>query len=865
MRDPSCRPTRFASLLRPLLLGAALLAGALLTVGEAQVTTAIIPDGTLGTTVTQTGRDVAIQGGTQSGGNLFHSFDRLSVGTGDTATFKGPHGVTNIVGRVTGGLRSEIDGMLGSEIPGANPFLLNPSGVLFGPNARLDVQGSFHVSTADYLRLADGGQFFARLGPESVLTVAPPTAFGFLGPQPGQVRLQPGSALEVPPGQALSVVGGDITLEGSTLRAPSGRLQLASVASPGEVRFSPLELAPDLQTDGVPRLGRLELSQGALLEASGEGGGTVLIRGGVVHILDRSQILATTRGSRDGHALGVDLHGAEETVIRGGALLQTGTQGAGRAGAIRLTGGRLQIRDATVSSASGNAGRAGDVTITVPTVIMEPGSTLTSGTAAGSHGDAGDLTLQVGRLTLTGGVVISSGSEGTGRGGSLTISATEEISITGRAPMEYNQRLNLLRSGSDTTGSRASEDPQRGPAGPIVITAPSVQLRNNATLRANTRGNKDSGAIRLQVGRLTIADGAAISASSFGAGRGGEVVIEATVEVSLTGPSAAVFTDANASGAAGRIFIRAPRLRLEWDGQGGSPQSLPARLQARTGAGTSGDAGDIVLEVGRLTLTGRAQIETSTAGSGRGGTIQISAREIQLHNGAVITARSTGMGAAGRIRIEATETFRSRGGRVTTESSRAGGGQIELRAGALVLLLDQSALTTTVQGGGGDAGNLTIDAPFVVAEASQITANAFGGQGGNVRIGGEVVFVDPASQVSASSTLGVQGTIDIQAPVTNLSSVVTPLPERMVSEAGLLRDRCAARLWEGRVSSLVERGRTGVPANPDGVLPSRLAPGSAGVVSSAHEAVVAPQGEVRPDGKGHRKGRRARESDCVAQ
>jgi len=125
------------------------------------VQTVITSDGTLGTTVTQGGNVYTITGGTRPGNgpNLFHSFDRFSVGTRDVASFQGPSGITNILSRVTGGQLSEIDGTIQSTIPGANLYLLNPSGVLFGPNARLDVQGSFHVSKADYVRLADGARF----------------------------------------------------------------------------------------------------------------------------------------------------------------------------------------------------------------------------------------------------------------------------------------------------------------------------------------------------------------------------------------------------------------------------------------------------------------------------------------------------------------------------------------------------------------------------------------------------------------------------------------------------------------------------------------------------------------------------------
>jgi filamentous hemagglutinin family protein len=206
------------------LLSAALVLGGWLAVSQAQVPTAIRPDGTLGTAVTQSGSVYDITGGTRPGNgpNLFHSFDRFSVGTNDTARFSGPSGIANILSRVTGGQQSSIDGRLQSEMAGANLYLLNPSGVLFGPNASLDVKGSFHVSTADFLRFADGATFSANLSEKTTLTVAPPSAFGFLGPNPAAIAIR-GSALQVPVGQALSVVGGEVQVAGGSLVAESGR------------------------------------------------------------------------------------------------------------------------------------------------------------------------------------------------------------------------------------------------------------------------------------------------------------------------------------------------------------------------------------------------------------------------------------------------------------------------------------------------------------------------------------------------------------------------------------------------------------------------------------------------------------------
>src|SRR5919109_3518410 len=213
------------------------------------------------------------------GTNLFHSFGLFNINTGESATFTGPSSIENVLGRVTGGSSSFIDGLLRTQFENASPnlFLLNPAGVLFGPNASLDVQGSFHVSTADYLKLGEGGRFEATNPENSVLTVAPPEAFGFLGENPGPITVT-GSTLEVSEGKTLGLEGGDISLSGGRLAAPSGRIDLVSVKSPGEVSSKAIP-----EVGGFARLGQIQIThppEGGFPSVEAGGGGSIFIRGG---------------------------------------------------------------------------------------------------------------------------------------------------------------------------------------------------------------------------------------------------------------------------------------------------------------------------------------------------------------------------------------------------------------------------------------------------------------------------------------------------------------------------------------------------------------------------------------------------------
>jgi filamentous hemagglutinin family protein len=165
----------------------------------------VATDGTLGRRVRLTGPDVEVGAdlGRVRGKNLFHSFERFDVPSRGRVTFTGPAGLDNVVSRVTGDEPSSIDGTLASRVPGADVYLVNPSGIVFGPNARLDVPGSFHASTADELRFSDGVAFSASDPGRGGLSVAKPEAFGFLSSNP--VRSKHARVSHSKSGRTLSV------------------------------------------------------------------------------------------------------------------------------------------------------------------------------------------------------------------------------------------------------------------------------------------------------------------------------------------------------------------------------------------------------------------------------------------------------------------------------------------------------------------------------------------------------------------------------------------------------------------------------------------------------------------------------------
>ncbi len=128
----------------------------------------ITPSGS-GTQVTPSGAGYQITGGSTSadGGNLFHSFEQFGLSAGEWANFIADPAVQNILGRITGGDASLIDGTLQVTGANANLYLINPAGILFGPNARLDLPAAFTATTADSVGF--GSDWFSTTGPNNLL------------------------------------------------------------------------------------------------------------------------------------------------------------------------------------------------------------------------------------------------------------------------------------------------------------------------------------------------------------------------------------------------------------------------------------------------------------------------------------------------------------------------------------------------------------------------------------------------------------------------------------------------------------------------------------------------------------------------
>lgn len=621
-------------------------AACLLSLTTAPALAQIVLDGTLGPAGPLAGPDYVIGAelGQRFGGQLFHSFRDFSLNSGESATFTGPNGIGSVIARVTGGNPSLLDGTLRSTVPDADFYFINPAGVLFGADARLDLPGAVFISTADRLSLQDGGSFDAHRPEDSVLSAAPVAAFGFLGDTPAPLGIQ-GSQLMLAPEQNLSLLGGDLLIIDAHIEVPGGRLNLASAASPGQISIPPL----DVLVEATP--GTVDIHN-ARLSVSGDGGGGVFLVGGQV-TLSASRLEAITSADVDGKGINVRVG---ELVLADGSLISTTTRNTGDGGNITLiVNGALRASgydadgagNAIFSEARGDtpdSGASGFIVIVAGSMQFSDGtlSTTSFGPAA-----SGDITLNItGPLQLTGGTSITSTATGPGHGGDITISTGGTLALSGSNG--NNQGSNIL---AESRGELATA----GDAGDIVISAADITLDDGAIISSSTRGPGSGGDITLQIGDELLLGGrdgddkgSAVFAESLGmdpgAGDAGDIHVTAHTITLLDNTT--IRSAANTSGG-GNITLTLPDSGLLFllhseltssvrsgVGSGGNitvmnPQFIvlnDARIVARA---DTGNGGDITLTADMFLTTPDTVIDASSRQS-LAGTVQVSAPETDL-------------------------------------------------------------------------------------------------------------------------------------------------------------------------------------------------------------------------------------------
>lgn len=735
-------------------------------------TAEISTDGSLGSRVELTGKHFAITPdlGKQIGANLFHSFDKFSLRADESATFSGDGQVHNIIARVTGGQLSSIDGVLRSTVPDADLYLMNPAGIMFGKNAQLDIQGGFHATTADELRFKDGAVFSATPHSGELLTVAPIHSFGFLSDAPAPIQLQD-SHLSVPEGQVLSLIGGEIKLIGENLTDAQG-----NPVSDGEIGMF-LQLFP-LQTYTT----QVHVPAGWIYLAGLASPGEVIAEGDILTVtapklanilLDHSEV--SSSGSGKGH--------------------------------IFVRGADLTLNDGRLSNPTLGQYDGGETDIVARNLLVAgtPTSALISSNSYGS-GSGGLIHIIADNLELRGGA-ISTSTYQSGKGGDITVQVGNQIKLSN----------------------------------------PSAKAFKFASIFSDTYGMADafgkSGNISVSAKNIEVHEVTSISTASYGYGSTGNLDVTATDSILITGTQVldGWYHNAtiNTSSYLGSAFTKS----IGREGKGGAAGYMNVNTRYLTisemglvlSDAYSGNAGQVNIHAEEINVLNGGNITCSTFGEGLGGHISITTQRLNISENNPKRPYPSGVysdsisklsnaGNSGDIRIVTNSLNILENSLISSSTKNAVGGNIYLTA-AEMLHLRGGEITTSVQGGIGNGGDIAVTNTHLIINDGKIVAQADAGKGGNIRLVTQHLIPSAESLISASSRIGVDGDIFISSPINDLSGQLFNLSSEFIDGATLLPRSCAARIADQRPSEFVRPFTlkvypTAVKLSPEDLSPS---------------------------------------------
>ncbi|APB35306.1 filamentous hemagglutinin family outer membrane protein [Gloeomargarita lithophora Alchichica-D10] len=699
----------------------------------------ITPNG-LGTQVNQNGNTFNIQGGTQSGRNLFHSFHQFGLNQGQVANFFSNPNIANILARVNGGSASYINGLIQVLGGNSNLFLMNPAGIIFGPNASLNVPAAFTATTADRI-LFPGGSFNAYGNNDYAQLVGEPIGFAFDRKDPAAIVNE--GKLTVNPGQSVSLIAGQVINTG-TIQAPNGNITITAVPGENLVRLSQtgqllsLEFNPQQAAQYADNAGNIPITR--LPE--------LLTGGGVTTVTQNSNGTVSVAGSN------LQIPTATGTTIISGKLdVSSGNQTGGKVG---VFGTNIALVNSEIS-ASGFTG-GGEILIggefqgkgTQPNAQYTfVNNTSKLSADAISTGDGGRVIVWADKNTQFSGTIAAKGGELSGNGGFVEVSGKENLGFQGKV---------------DTSA------PQ-GKAGTLLLDP------NNITI--DLIGLND---LEILDGEILFGDGGTgdFTISTLAlvlALVNGDVILQATNNITLQttinyngiGANRNLTFEAN-----NNIFINAGifdsapggeslnvNFQANFDGIGGGNVVLNDPLIKTEGANFTASGVDINVKAGSV-------IETISP-TGNSGNITLNGTgQVAIFGGATVTTSTNANNNAGNIIINAVSN-------ITIDDFLSTGvvGLGTGNAGSISIASTNGNITTTSLNaqtqGTGTAGDITLSALGITTTGGTITnSSTGGGTPGNISL----TATDSGINIVNTQILSGGGMITIDGTSTSGSGVI---------------------------------------------------------------------------------------------
>jgi filamentous hemagglutinin family protein len=744
--------------------------------------------------------------GSSNSTTLLHSFQSFSVPAGQTAEFSGS-GYSRVLARVTGGGASQIDGAIRSTIDGADFYLINPAGIMFGPGASIDVSGDFVASTAQYIAFQDGTRFAATTD-TPVLTTAPITAFGFVGTQAKAGISVNGGTLATPNTRALRLAAaGPIQVNSATLSAPGGEISMYAATGTGEIPVQQSSVGQRLSA-GLAGA-RIDVI-GSAITAKGDdvdgGFGRFVCRAGDISITN-SNIRLSSAALPDASGPSVD---------------------------VVLTGG-MKMTESRIVTEYFSDGSYGEMSFLVDGDIVMHG---TAGIALVGVGETLNPPLRVSARSI----LVDPGGEvqddeifgGAGffytlvGGTNAKLEASRFISIEAQDSIELKQFASIF-SNSDT-GAIPS---------PIFLTAPRVIL-NGGQIKSAVNSDLSANVTIAARDRFAMVNGASIKTVSD-EGNAGNVSIAA--KNALVSGKDTTISVASGGTIGGTLLINAASIRIEdgarlnsqfnKEGQGASGERRGGDVKLRARSGTViidratinsdtlsvGDGGRIFIEApggsirvqnhSALSSSAEPNLEDEFGVIGNAGVVSLSARQIDVRD-SVLSSTTSVQGNAGSLSLAVSSSdmgiqpeLRIVGSQLTTSTTGIGNaGNITLSGAGGSIVLEGSAKVSSSSdtGAAGNAGKISLAATGIHVRDSELSsATVTSASAGSLSViaspadgsGPATLDIDRSTLQTSTTGTGNAGNVTLQAPAMNLhhttiASSSTPSEGTAAGNAGLL-------------------------------------------------------------------------------
>jgi filamentous hemagglutinin family protein len=622
----------------------------------------------------------------------------------------------------------------------------------------------------------------------------------------------------------VTLTAGALTIDGGGADPPAGISVFAS-AGTGNAGNLSVSVTGDVTMTNHAFMGGNTYTNGT--------GGLVQVDvGGQLLMTNASGIGSDTKGS--GAAGDVDVMAAS-IIMTGNATSTTGistaslTSTSGPAGDISITtpGSLIITGGGGVNSSTDSLASAGTIHVSAGSIYLNganevngPTSGISTNAGQFAHGDAGTIYIDTpGLLSITnGGAIGSAAFETFGHAGQIFINAGS-LYMSGGASQ--------IGAQIDTSAYTALRGPSNGQI--EINVSGDLVMAPRSFIQSDTYGLADAGSVQVTAGNLTINGGntleTGITSQSFGfgfPGSAGSIHVDVLDTLSLL-QGGVISSSTSSYGHAGSVVVDARNIVVD-----GKNSSIDASAFFESG----GQTGSVVVNAsntltiadhGAISILDSAQVADPAALTPT--TLTVNAQNIALRSGAAINASSLFNVDAGTIDINFGELLTLDPSGILTVANTGNGGTINIKGG-IAVVLESSAITTSVYGSKGNGGNINISADLLVLDSGFVQANtkatnAIGGQVNidvgsvivsqvSLFVGGDVFYlfepdVPGFNVIQAAAPTGISGQIDISSPVLNLAASLSSLGAHLLDTGGLGRSRCQS----SGGSSLALAGRGG--------------------------------------------------------